>query len=746
MLIVVLFQVNSIYASFDAELLQLIPSASFAPVIDGKMDPIWYSVTNSIMTKPLEKEAAPDNWFDLWGKFKLMHDDLNLYGFFIIHDDSINSTNANSTDQDGIDLFFNSDNSYTEGVYDGVNDVQLRINTEWLSGTDVEAYYGNNGFNWGFDNSGIVFAFQQTELGYNLEISIPLYALQLDAHYNDEIGLEVQINDSDTGVRDSGWRWWSSTDSSWFDASKFGFTYWNGYIASDTLRIEPSFSEPVIDGYLDDAWQGIPDYSSNTFVTHNAYIPDEAWNIYERVDDWNDMDFNFRVMTHDYYLYFFATVRDDMISTEAGEDWQKDGIELFFDGDNSKNDFTHNGIPYDDNDKHLRQIFSDTPTDDCACQRTELGWTMEWRIPLTDLGFDPYDNIIGFEVQLNDQDDPALLRSGIARWWGNDNNTWQDASMFGTAIVVSGYCCGNCWPDVQVCEATDVTSISARINCYVKVVYEGIPTGVKFQWGNNPHYGKEIIAANSPVINALNKEAYADLFDLIPNTTYYYRVIANWGSYKTYTYGTSFTTSPDLPVVQTQTATDISPTTAVLHGEVNAKGIPTTVIFQYSESLNYDKQYSAVNSTVTDTITTLVSANVTGLTANTTYHYRVVTSSTAGTAYGRDMTFTTLESTDIAASLPVPQQFSLQQNFPNPANPVTNIVYELPVNSHVKIMIYNLQGELVRTLFTGAQGPGRYPLLWEGADESGAQVASGLYFLRMDADGFTDMKKIMLVK
>jgi len=52
----------------------------------------------------------------------------------------------------------------------------------------------------------------------------------------------------------------------------------------------------------------------------------------------------------------------------------------------------------------------------------------------------------------------------------------------------------------------------------------------------------------------------------------------------------------------------------------------------------------------------------------------------------------------------------------------------------------------VRTLFTGAQGPGRYPLLWDGADEAGAKVASGLYFLRMDADGFTDMKKIMLIK
>jgi len=61
---------------------------------------------------------------------------------------------------------------------------------------------------------------------------------------------------------------------------------------------------------------------------------------------------------------------------------------------------------------------------------------MEWRIPYADLGWTPEEGlVIGFDVQFNDQDDPALVRSGMARWWGPDNNSWLDASMFGTMIL-----------------------------------------------------------------------------------------------------------------------------------------------------------------------------------------------------------------------------------------------------------------------------------------------------------------------
>ncbi len=94
----------------------------------------------------------------------------------------------------------------------------------------------------------------------------------------------------------------------------------------------------------------------------------------------------------------------------------------------------------------------------------------------------------------------------------------------------------------------------------------------------------------------------------------------------------------------------------------------------------------------------------------------------------------------------VPQDFVLGQNYPNPFNPETRIDYELPITSYVKISIYNLSGQLVRTLFDGEQSAGRYTVSWDGANSVGDRVATGIYFIRMRAGNFVQMRKIALVE
>jgi hypothetical protein len=101
----------------------------------------------------------------------------------------------------------------------------------------------------------------------------------------------------------------------------------------------------------------------------------------------------------------------------------------------------------------------------------------------------------------------------------------------------------------------------------------------------------------------------------------------------------------------------------------------------------------------------------------------------------------------------VPQAFALGQNYPNPFNPETRINYELPVTSHVKISVYNLQGQIVRTLFDGEQSTGRYTVSWDGANANGDRVVSGLYLVRMEAgpsassgQGFVAVRKMILAK
>lgn len=94
----------------------------------------------------------------------------------------------------------------------------------------------------------------------------------------------------------------------------------------------------------------------------------------------------------------------------------------------------------------------------------------------------------------------------------------------------------------------------------------------------------------------------------------------------------------------------------------------------------------------------------------------------------------------------LPFNFSLSNNYPNPFNPSTKIEYTLPKSSNVKIEIYNSLGQLVNVLENSFHNAGRYTLVWEGINSFGKQVSSGIYFYRMSAEGFTLVKKMILMR
>ncbi len=95
------------------------------------------------------------------------------------------------------------------------------------------------------------------------------------------------------------------------------------------------------------------------------------------------------------------------------------------------------------------------------------------------------------------------------------------------------------------------------------------------------------------------------------------------------------------PVVSTQAANSVSVEEAVLNGTVNANGYSTTVTFEYGLTTSYGSSVAAVPGTVTGTSNTAVSANLTGLSENTTYNYRIKAVNSEGTSYGSNMTFKT---------------------------------------------------------------------------------------------------------
>ncbi len=94
----------------------------------------------------------------------------------------------------------------------------------------------------------------------------------------------------------------------------------------------------------------------------------------------------------------------------------------------------------------------------------------------------------------------------------------------------------------------------------------------------------------------------------------------------------------------------------------------------------------------------------------------------------------------------LPRQYRVSRNYPNPFNPVTVIQYDLPYPSAVSLVVYNLLGQQVRSLVGQQQPAGRYSVAWDGRNDAGDAVASGIYLYRFEAGPYRKMQKMILVK
>ncbi len=109
--------------------------------------------------------------------------------------------------------------------------------------------------------------------------------------------------------------------------------------------------------------------------------------------------------------------------------------------------------------------------------------------------------------------------------------------------------------------------------------------------------------------------------------------------------------------------------------------------------------------------------------------------------------FTTRKSGVMAITTPeLPKTYSLSQNFPNPFNPVTQISYALPKPGGVNLSVYNILGEEITALIDIQQEPGYYRVVWDGRDELGREVSSGIYFYRLRAGDFISVRRMVLLR
>jgi hypothetical protein len=106
-----------------------------------------------------------------------------------------------------------------------------------------------------------------------------------------------------------------------------------------------------------------------------------------------------------------------------------------------------------------------------------------------------------------------------------------------------------------------------------------------------------------------------------------------------------------------------------------------------------------------------------------------------------------LSPTGVGDASPVPSSFALHASVPNPFNPITTITYDVPAGgADVSITIYDVSGKRVREIVNARRPAGSWSVQWNGVDDRGARVASGVYFYRMRAGAFVETRKMVLLK
>jgi len=465
----VMLVAGSSFAKVSGDILEF-PNTTVKPVIDGKFDAVWKTLDDNFQQHYTNGSMPPDGLFDLMGYSRIMWDKDFIYGFMYTQDDIIIDEHANVYERDGWEVYFDADNSKgttaANGTdYDGVNDIQIRMNHG--DGTDVTAISTGMPVAWASGEfwassawdraaAGVKVAVGDTTQGFIIEWQFPMESLYLDPTPGTIIGFEQQQNDNDGTARESISKWWvAEGDPSWNNAACWGTAVLSGRKVGEEYVIGKTAEAPVIDGEKDAAWAtyAVP-LNLNTYCNGSM-----------EPTDYDDLSFTGTLMFDNANMYGLAEINDDIIIDEHANVYERDGVETYYDADNSKGTTAANGTDYDGvNDIQIRtnhgdgtdvtaistgmpvawasgEFWASSAWDRAAAgvkvavKDTDKGYNIEWQFPLESLYIDPTDGqVIGTEFQVNDNDGTA--RESIAKWWVESGDpSWNNAATWGTAVL-----------------------------------------------------------------------------------------------------------------------------------------------------------------------------------------------------------------------------------------------------------------------------------------------------------------------
>src|SRR6266481_9639773 len=251
----------------------------------------------------------------------------------------------------------------------------------------------------------------------------------------------------------------------------------------------------------------------------------------------------------------------------------------------------------------------------------------------------------------------GIWDSGILNVGATFTHTFNSAGTFPYYCTPHGGCCGMVGtvtvvnasptptptppmtgpPVVTTNPATFIASFSGKLNGSLNP--HGLTTTFHFQYGTTTSYG--LTTAPQTQTGNTSRNVSANVTGLTANTLYHFRIVASnsdgtrMGSDRTFT--TLTATGP--PVVMTNPATNVTASSATLHGSLDPHGLTTTVHFQYGTTTSYG--HTTPMQTQTGNRVRPISANISAFTSSTTYHFRMTATNSGGTRMGGDRTFIT---------------------------------------------------------------------------------------------------------
>lgn len=500
---------------------------------------------------------------------------------------------------------------------------------------------------------------------------------------------------------------------------------------------------PIIDGKKEGLW------SKSWAVKMEHYL-------YSEGKDKSDLSATFETLWDDTRFYCFVTVKDqDLVYIPDLPDWANDGVEIYFDGDNSKNEEW-----YDDNDEDLVFVLSRPPnslwdhvtTDNVvyAYKPTKAGYDLEFSIPFTDLRFAPGNwHQFGFEVQINDNDS-GNWQEDILKWWSTNDNTSWDPSLFGTALLIG---------KPTRCEELPVLYTSQP------PVIDGKKDGL---WSKSWAVKMKHYLYSSGTDRSDLSATFETLWD---NTRFYCFItvkdqdlnnlpgLPDWENdgVEVYFDGDNSKNEGWYDGNDDQLRFELGdpPANGSGYGHINVGNI----VYAYKTTgSGYNLEFSIPFSDLLFEprnwrvfgFELQINDNDDGVLQD-----RLKWWSTCEDTWWNPSLFGTAlligkphelgkeaASTDISA----PERFDLLPNYPNPFNPTTIIQYQLPVDATVEISIYNMQGQRTRSLVNELTAAGVHKVEWDGKDDFGKEVASGVYLYRMKAADYVMTRKLTLIR